>query len=462
MSTTATAAGEGTAFGARFLSPLVVGTLLNAVNSSMIAVTLVPIGRDLGAGAGRTVWLVTVLYLVTATAQPVMGRLVDTLGARRVLAAGLALVVAAGLLGAFAPAFEVLLVSRILLGLGTATGFPAAMALVRARANAADVPVPGRALAVLATSTQASMAVGPTLGGLLVGLGGWRWTFAINVPVAALGLLLVWKWLPPDERRARTGPRPPLDLPGIGLFSLTLTALLLCLTRSGAALWPFLLTGLLAGAGLIAWELRARDPFLDLRTLAANRPLAATYLRQGCGYLVIYAFLYGYPQWLAEGYRLPEAVIGLALLPMSITTVTLSAAGARLVRGVRARLLLTAGALLAGSAALLTLSAETALWLVVAIGLLFGVGQGLSTVANQTVLYTQAPADRIGTLSGLFRTAQYIGALASTSVLAVTFGGQATDAGLGGLAVVLTVAAAALVSVTAADRSLRALDTRGP
>nr|WP_042183500.1 MFS transporter [Kibdelosporangium sp. MJ126-NF4]CEL15559.1 drug resistance transporter, EmrB/QacA family protein, putative [Kibdelosporangium sp. MJ126-NF4]CTQ98224.1 drug resistance transporter, EmrB/QacA family protein, putative [Kibdelosporangium sp. MJ126-NF4] len=452
--TTATAP-TATAFGARFLTPLVIGTLLNAVNSSMIAVTLVPIGRDLGVGATHTVWLVTVLYLTTAAAQPVMGRVVDTVGARRVLTAGLVMVIAAGLLGAFAPTFGVLLASRILLGLGTATGFPAAMAMLRARATALDLPTPSRALSVIATSTQASMAVGPTLGSLLVGVGDWRWTFAVNVPVAAAGLILTLRWLPADEHAARSGPRPPLDLLGIGLFTLTLTTLLLLLMGPGELAWAFLGTGLLAGIGLVVRELRVRDPFLDFRALAANRPLTMTYLRQGCGYLVIYAFLYGYPQWLAQSHGLPESAIGLAMLPMSVTTVALSAFGARLGGSVRTRLLLTAGALLAGSVALLPMSAGTAIGLIVAVGLLFGVGQGLSTVANQTVLYAQAPQDRIGTLSGLFRTSQYLGALASTSVLAATYGHQATDSGLGNLALVLTVVAVGLLIVTVADRTLR-------
>ncbi|ONI91625.1 MFS transporter [Actinosynnema sp. ALI-1.44] len=438
-----------TAFSARWLTPLVIGTLLNAVNSSMIAVTLVPIGRDLGVGATHTVWLVTVLYLTTATAQPVMGRVVDTLGARRVLTAGLVAVMAAGLLGALAPDFWTLLAARILLGVGTATGFPAAMAMVRARTE----ETPSRALSVLATSTQASMAVGPTLGGLLVGIGDWRWTFAVNVPVAAVGLILALKWLPPDEPVGRGAARSPLDLVGIGLFTLTLTTLLLFLMGPGGLGSLFLGTGLLAGAGLVVWELRTRDPFLDLRALATNRPLVATYLRQGSGYLVIYAFLYGYPQWLSESRHLPEAAIGLAMLPMSITTVALSALGARLVGSVRTRLVLTAGALLAGSVALLSMSAGTAIGLVVAVGLLFGVGQGLSTVANQTVLYAQAPRDRIGTLSGLFRTSQYLGALASTSVLATAYGQEATDAGLGTLALVLTGVAAVLMVMTVADRT---------
>ncbi|WP_158888649.1 MFS transporter [Amycolatopsis anabasis] len=456
-STTSATPATASGFGPRFLAPLVIGTLLNAINSSMIAVTLVPIGRDLGVGPAQTVWLVTVLYLATAVAQPVMGRLVDRFGARRVLLGGLCAVAAAGLIGALASSFPVLVGVRILLGLGTATGFPAAMAVVKARATRLEVAVPGGVLATLATSTQASMAVGPTLGGLLVGLADWRLTFAVNVPLALTGLVLALLWLPADEHTA-PGPRSRIDWPGIVLFAASMTALLLFVMRPALDRWPFLAAGLVLGAVLGWQELRTASPFLDLRALGGNRPLIATYLRQGLGYLVIYAFLYGYPQWLAQGYGLPEQAVGLVLLPMSITTVTLSALGNRLGLGVYARLLLTAGSLCTGALLLFVPGAGTPLWTVAAIAFLFGVAQGLSTVANQTALYVQAPADRIGTLSGLFRTSQYLGALASTTVIALSFGPAATDQGLGTLALVLAVVAGSLCCLTAADRGLREVE----
>ncbi|GAB3488930.1 MFS transporter [Amycolatopsis cihanbeyliensis] len=445
-------------FGPRFLVPLVLGTLLNAINSSMIAVTLAPIGHDLGAGAAETVWLVTVLYLATAVAQPVMGRLVDRCGARRVLLTGLWLVCGAGVLGTLAGSLPMLIAVRVLLGLGTATGFPAAMAIVRARANTLGVAVPGGVLATLATSTQASMAIGPTLGALLAAVATWRATFAVNVPIALLGIVLAVRWLPADGPRTRSA-RERVDVTGVVLFAVALVALLLFMLRPEQALWPSLAVGLLLSGALVWWELRAADPFLDLRALGGNGPLVATYLRQALAYLAIYAFLYGYPQWLAQSDRLPETTIGLALLPMSVTTVTLSALGTRLGLGVWSRLLLTGGALFAGALALLLTGAGTAMWLLVAIGFLFGVGQGLSTVANQTALYVQAPAERIGTLSGLFRTSQYLGALASTSVIALSFGERATDSGLGTLALVLLVTAALLLCVTGVDRGLRRVPT---
>jgi MFS family permease len=79
-------------FGRRFVSPLLIGTLLNPVNSAMIATTLVPIGRDLHAGPASTVWLVAGLYLAAAVGQPTMGRIADMYGPRKVIVAGLVLV----------------------------------------------------------------------------------------------------------------------------------------------------------------------------------------------------------------------------------------------------------------------------------------------------------------------------------------------------------------------------------
>ncbi|WP_020497816.1 MFS transporter [Sciscionella marina] len=443
-----------TAFGPRFLAPLVLGTLLNAINSSMIAVTLTPIGRQFDASPAHTVWLVTVLYLATAIAQPVMGRLVDRYGPRRVLCTGLVLVAFAGLAGMFAPSLWVLLVVRVVLGLGTASGFPAAMAIIKQRTNALGLEtVPGGVLAAVATSTQASMAAGPTLGAFLTSALGWQATFAVNIPLASAGLVLALLWLPADQLR-RAGSARGIDLAGIGLFSATLLALLLLGTTPSM---PLLLTGVALAAVLVWWQLRAREPFLDLRALGGNGALLRTYGRQALAYLAIYAFLYGYPQWLAHTGQLGDSAIGVALLPMSLTTVLLSAFGNRLGIKARGRLVLTAATLLAGSLALLFLSSDTALGVLVAVGFCFGLGQGLATVANQTALYAQAPLDRIGTLSGLFRTSQYIGALASTSVLALCFGSGVSDDGLGVLGLVLCGAGLVLFGLTALDRTLRGL-----
>ena len=92
-----------TGFGPRFVVATSAGSVLNPVNSSIIAVALVSIGRSFGAGAAATTWLVSVLYLATAIGQPAMGRLADQLGPRRVYLAGLALVAAGGLLGWLGP-----------------------------------------------------------------------------------------------------------------------------------------------------------------------------------------------------------------------------------------------------------------------------------------------------------------------------------------------------------------------
>jgi MFS family permease len=118
----------------RFVSPLLIGTLLNPVNSAMIATALVPIGRDLHAGPASTVWLVAGLYLAAAVGRPTMGRIAELQGPRKVVVAGLVLVLAAGLTGAFAPGLGWLVAARVLLGLGTSAAYPAAMTMIRARA----------------------------------------------------------------------------------------------------------------------------------------------------------------------------------------------------------------------------------------------------------------------------------------------------------------------------------------
>ena len=113
-------------FDRRLLAPMILGSILNPINSSIIAVALVPIAIGLGAPASQTAWLVSGLYLATSIGQPLAGRLVDTYGPRPLYLIGASLTGVAGLLGLFAPNLGVLIAARVILGLGTCAGYPAA------------------------------------------------------------------------------------------------------------------------------------------------------------------------------------------------------------------------------------------------------------------------------------------------------------------------------------------------
>jgi MFS family permease len=218
-------AGATGSFDRRLIAPMVLGAILNPVNSSMIAVSLVPIGVAFGAPPAETAWLVSALYLATATGQPVVGKLVDLFGVRRVFLAGTALAGIAGVIGTLAPNLGTLIVARVILGFGTCAGYPVAMTLIRREAERTGTDSPGGILTLLAVSSQTIAVVGPTLGGLLIGLGGWRTIFSVNIPLSlaclALGALRLPRTRPEDRRRST------VDIPGMVLFAGTLTALLL-------------------------------------------------------------------------------------------------------------------------------------------------------------------------------------------------------------------------------------------
>lgn len=452
------------AFGARLMTPLLLGSALNPINSTMIATALVAIGEDFHVGAADTAWLISAMFLASAVGQPSMGRLADRLGPRRVFTAGALIVCVAGLLGALAPTFTLLVVSRVVLGIGTAAAYPAAMAMLRAESRRTGLPTPRRILGRLSLAALGSAAVGPTLGGLLAVTTGWRGVFAVNVPLALVALVCGLRWLPADPGRGKNGPAPAatgdaptggsLDPLGIGLFAATLTTAMFFLLRLDDPRWPLLAPTVLLAAVLVWWQLRHPAPFLDLRMLARNRALVRTYLRHGLTYLVIYGVLYGFSQWLEQAHGYSSFHAGLIMLPMSAAAACCSLAGAR-TKGIRAPLTIAAVALAAGGGALLLLHDGTPLGALLFAGALFGIPQGLAATGNQAAVYAQAPADGVGAAAGLQRTAQYLGAISASSLIGLVYGRRATDTGLheiAGLGVLLGVV---LLALTLTDRSLR-------
>jgi MFS family permease len=447
-----TGAPEG--FDRRLLAPMILGTVLNPVNSSIIAVALVPIGAAFGAPPAQTAWLVSALYLATAIGQPVMGRLIDLFGPRRLFLIGTSLTGIAGVIGFFAPNLGVLVVARVVLGFGTCSGYPAAMSLIRQESERTGRDSPAMVLTALAVAGQTIAVIGPPLGGLLIGLGGWRTTFAVNVPLAVAGLALGLLWLPKAPRRPR-GPslHRVLDLPGMALFAATLVSLLLFLMEPATGHWYLLLLGVATATGFALVELRRPDPFIDLRVLGGNLPLLTTYARALLAYVVSYSFLYGYTQWLEEGRGLSASKAGLLQLPLFLTGILVSTTTGRR-KEIRGKLLVGAAGQLVACALLPLLDARSAIWLLVVVALVFGVPQGLNSLALQNSVYYQADPARIGSSAGLLRTFTYLGAMVASAAGGAFYPSRADTPGLHHLAWFMLTAAVLFLVVTVADRSL--------
>jgi MFS family permease len=451
----------GRPFAWRFTAPLFIGSALNPVNSSLIATALLPIARGLGVPVGQTAALVTALYLATAIAQPTAGKAAEVFGPRRVFLAGIVLVGVGGLLGGFAGDLITLLVSRVLIGLGTSCAYPTAMLLIRRRASDAGMEKPpGGVLGGLMISGIATASLGLPVGGVLVGTFGWRAVFFVNVPVALIALAATLAWVQPD---GPTAPRPlrlvdlasRLDLGGIAGFALAMTALLLFLFGLPVPDWYLLGASAALWAALVAWELRAASPFLDLRMLASNKALARTYLRFGLVMLCIYVVMYGITQWIEAVRGLSETEAGLLLLPMTLLSglVILPVSRRNLVRG---PVIAAAVGCLAGSAGVLALSRGSSIGWVIVITLAFGVVTGFATGGNQTSLYSQAPADQLGTASGLLRTFGYIGSIASSAITGIVFRTHVTDGGVHLIGWIMVAVSLVLVLVSVGDRALPA------
>ncbi|MFB6750027.1 MFS transporter [Streptomyces sp. NPDC056353] len=436
---------------------MLLGSVLNPINSTIIAVALVPIGRALGAPAAQTAWLVSALYLATSLGQPVVGRLIDVFGPRRLFLLGTGLVGVAGVVGALSPNLGVLIGARVLLGFGTCAGYPAAMALVRSEAERTGRDSPGGVLTALAVANQTIAVVGPLLGGLLIAVGGWRATFALNVPLAVAAVLLGLLRLPrtdPASGSARHGHLAArLDLPGMGLFAAMLVTLLLFLMNPHPRDWYLLALSAAAAAAFAIRELRAATPFVDLRVLGGNTPLLATYGRALVAYVVAYAFLYGFTQWTEEGFGLTPFHAGLVQMPMFLLAIGVSIVSGRST-GVRGKLLLGAAGQIVACLVILTLTGDSPLWTLLLVALVFGVPQGLNNLALQNSVYFQADPERTASSAGLLRTFAYIGSMVASSATAASFGQRADTGGLHRLAWVMLGAGVLYLLLTLFDRTL--------
>jgi MFS family permease len=420
-------------FGWRFVAPLALGSTLNAVNSSMIATALVPISRDLGVEPAQTIVLVACLYVACAVAQPTMGRLGDWLGPRRVFVWGTATAGLGALFGAAANSLWVLVVARVLIGVGTSAAYPNAMLLIRRRHEDFPHASPGTALGLLTFSAQVTTAAGLPIGGLLVQHFGWRSIFIANLPGVTVCIWMTLRGIPRDAPTLRqtTTRRALWNLDPIGMSLFTVAVSLLFAVAQQLPGAPIVLLTALACCvvAFTAWELRSPRPFMHLRAMAKNRRLSATFIRTCLCYLGSYAVFYGLTLWLQEDHGVTEATAGLLILPTTLIAAPVSFLVARS-RRVWAPLVFCAASLGVVGVWLTLVDPSTPLVVFVVVAAIAGVAMGTMSAGNQNALYREAALSSIGTAAGTFRTFLYLGAIVASGVTNVAYVDGVTTDGL--------------------------------
>ncbi|KNH21733.1 major facilitator transporter [Arthrobacter sp. ZBG10] len=435
------------------LAGLSLGASLNPLNSSMIAVALVVLRADFGLDVAAVTWVVTSFYLASAAGQPVMGRLADRFGPRRMFMLGMGLVAVTCVLAPLAPNFALLCVARAVMALGTATAYPSAVVMVGAIAQQARVES-AKPLGRLQMANTSAAAVGPVVGGLLVGFVGWEALFLINVPLAVAALLMVRQAAPADEVRERGSVASLLrdsDLPGILAFiGALLLVMMAALNVAPGYRWWMLAAGT-ALAGLFAWrELRFSPPFLDLRLLGRNKPLLLVYLGFAVFSSVYYFVFFGLPQLLQEAGGYAPGVVGLLMLPLATMSVVATPWAVKAIGKFGVRRVLIAGVVLLSAVAGLKwlLTGTLAIPVVVVLAALMGIPYGTVSIAsNQGMFVSTRPQER-GVAAGIFQTCRYVGAITATVLIGVFAGGGVDQASWARMVLAMLVLCAVTFGVT--------------
>jgi len=441
-----------------FVAAMILGVGLNPVNSTLISTALAPIAHGIGVSAAQASLLVSVLYLTCTIAQPTAGRLSERVGARRVFLAGAMIVIVGGVVGGVAQNLNQLIVSRVLIGMGTSAGYPSAMLMVRRGADDAGlIEPPSTMLAALAVVGLVLIAVGPPLGGALVAALGWRATFFVKVPVGVATMVLGITSIPPDEKRA-TGLGlgdfvRAMDVIGIVAFGLFVSALLVFLMTLPTLNVLMLVSTILLLCLLVLWELHVRAPFVDVRELATNTPLTLNFVRSALTMLGAYVVLYALPEWLEDACGQSPDVAGLVIVPMGVVATVASTIASRSQR-IKMPLLLCSAAMIGSGLLLGVVDSSSALAVPLLASAISGLVLGLSMAVGQLALYGQASAERMGSASGLLRTFIYLGSIGASALSGAFFSTVVSDAGMRGIGMVVAVLGGVALLLTLVDRSI--------
>ncbi|TRW77846.1 MFS transporter [Mycolicibacterium sp. 018/SC-01/001] len=408
--------------------------LFEMLDNSILNVALPTIGRDLHASTAALQWVTGAYAVVFGGLMLAFGALADRFGRRRIMLIGLALLATASLATAFVTTADQLIAVRVLTGVAAAMTTPGSMALAFRLFD--DDSLRLRAITLISTVGLVGLAIGPTVGGLVIAVAPWQVLLLVNVPIALLAMVGVRVGIAAD--RADDLHRDPFDVVGAALGTAAVVLALITPTlfaEAGARSWaPWVAASaaLVAGAAFVIRERSARHPLISPALVA--HPLVASGLAfkaaaglavAGLGYLVTLQ--------LQLDWGWPPALAAIGMLPQVVVLI----AGSFVVNpfvervGPQRAAWLSASAVVAGLAVYAMLGRLGYPWIAVALVLVAAGMRVVGVVAAVNVL-NGLPENRTTIGTSLVDTASQlssgVGVAVGGTVLAVVFSGAVTAA----------------------------------
>ena len=444
------------------LSVLLAGMFMSLLDTTIVNVALPTIRTSLDASEATLSWIISGYALAFGLALIPAGRIGDRFGHKWVFIGGLALFTLASVACGLAVDSTQLVIARVIQGLGGGIFFPPVQAFVQLLFEPRKR---GAAFGVMGAVIGVSSALGPIVGGLIIAaLGdenGWRWIFAVNVPIGVLAIIAAVVLLPSGSE----GKRLSADGIGLGLLSLALVAILVPLIQGEQEGWP-LWTYLSLAAGLVLlvlfalWErrvaARGAEPLVPPRLFAhpsftGGAILALVFFAAFTSIFFTISIL-----WQA-GLGRTALESGLVAVPFAIGNIVGASQSDRLAHRlgrtvlVLGNALLSVGLVAAFLLVLLVPTVDLTNWHLLAPLFIAGLGAGLFIAPNVRFIVATVDRPDAGAASGVIGTMQRIGSAIGIAIIgSVLFGNIGPIAGPGDLPAAFGAAAAPALAVSAA------------
>lgn len=383
--------------------------LIVALDATVVNVALPSIRADLHTSVSKLQWTIDGYTVAIASFLLLAGSTADRIGRRRVFQIGLTTFGLASLLCSVAPNIETLIAFRVIQGLGGSMLNPVAMSIIR---NTFEDPRErAQAIGVWGGVVGISLALGPVIGGALVGIS-WRAIFLVNIPVGLLAIALTARFVP-ESRAARARRVDPV---GQVLVVVMLASLVYAIIEGPGKGWTspeivgLFIVSAAALCGLIFYEPRRDQPLIELRFFR-SAPFAGATVIAICAFAAMAGFLFLNTLYLQEvrGYSALHA--GLLTLPMAGMAMIFGPVSGRVVGTVGPRVPLLIGGVGIGLSSLLlaTIEPDTAVSHLLLAYLIFGIGFGFINTPITNTAVSGMPADQAGVAAAVASTSRMIG-----------------------------------------------------